>query len=95
MYGFPFMMPTQQEPRRSILSEVEDNIKAMEAIKKALTSEDKDKKKDTSRKNPGDVVATAMFFTFATPFVMLIYGYLMTQMLVGVLEALAKIKGLH
>lgn len=94
MYGFPFMMP-QQQNISSPIDELDKTIKFYESMKKSMKEDgDKDKKKEPPKKT-GDVLTTALFFTFAAPFVMLIYGYFMTQMLVGTLEALAKIKGLH
>lgn len=92
---YPFMMP-QSNSAPSSIDELEKAVKLFKSWEEAAkkNNEDKDKKKDPPKKQ-GDVLMTAMFFTFATPFIMLIYGYLMTNMLLSVLEALAKIKGLH
>lgn len=93
MFGYPFMMPQQEQPRRSFLADIEDNIKAMEVLKRAFKEVDNnDKKKEPPKKNPGDMLLTAMFFTFATPVVMGVYGWFMLTLFV---DALAKIKGLH
>lgn len=95
MYIMPFGM-SQGNNSTSPIDELDKTIKFYEHMKKSFKEDsEKDKKKDPPKKNPGDILTTAMFFTFATPLVMLVYGWLMTKMLLEVLDALGKIKGLH
>lgn len=96
MYIMPFGMSNQSNNNGSAIDELDKTIKFYEAMKKSFNEDkDKDKKKDPPKPNQVDVVTKAMFFVFATPFVMTVWVYLMTQMAVGFLEAITKIKGLH
>lgn len=94
MSYYPFMMPYPQQQNNNTIEDIEKTMKFLDGLRKAQEDKDKEKKKEPLKKS-GDILSTAMFFTFAAPFVMLIYGWIMTSMLLGVLEALAKIKGLH
>ncbi len=76
---------------------IEDIKRTMEFVKeweKAIQDKEKEGKKPKPKK-PADIFTTIMFFTVFTPFVMLAYGYFMLNMLLSVLEGIAKIKGLH
>lgn len=94
MYFMPFGMGNNNQP--SAIDELDKTIKFYEHMKKSFKEDnEKDKKKDPPKKPIGDVIATAMFFTFATPFIMGIWLWLMLKMGVDILESIARIKGLH
>ena len=90
-YGFiPF--PTQNN---NTIEDIEKTMKFLDGLRKAQEDKDKDKKKELPKKTPMEMLTTAMFFTMATPVVMLGWFWIMSKMMIDVMNALAQIKGLH